>query len=200
MSQGPAIAVLVLLLAGCVAERRVDVQTRTGGAAVVIDAYEAYFSARHELVADDAGRMLRLAVAYADRGSSRHDPERARYYWRLLVDAFPDTAEARQARLLLDAVEARERVAGLEAELARRDRQLARVNAVLQSVAQAETQLRTEVQSKDEARADLEVRVTALTHQARALSEELADLQGELDALKRIDLEGVAQDAAEPPG
>jgi hypothetical protein len=190
--------VALLLLAGC-AGRRADLEYRAGGSGAAIDAYEEYLAERGELLPGDARRVLRLALAYADRGSPRHDLERAGHYWQLLVDVFPRTPEARQARLLIDAFAAQDRVAELEAELARRDQQLSRVNAVLQSVVRAETRLRTEVESKDEARADLEGRVAALTRQARRLSEELVDLQGELAALKRIDLEGVAEEATEPP-
>jgi hypothetical protein len=192
------IAPAAFVLAGC-AGRRADVRYGAGDPVTAIEAYEGYLAGRYDLAPGDARRLLRLGVAYADAAAPRYDAERALRCWRRLVDAFPGTPEARQASLLLDALETRLRVAELEAELARRDEQLARVHSVLDSVAQAETRLRGEVESKDEARADLESRVAALTRQARSLSDELEQLQGELDALKRIDLAGVAQDAADPP-
>jgi len=115
-----------------------------------------------------------------------------------LIASFPGSPRARQAEFLLEAAAAHRRATALERELARRDEQLARLRAVLESVAQAEQRLRAEVESKDEATLDLEGRVSALTGKARHLTDEIAALQAELDAIKRIDLE-TATRGADPP-
>lgn len=193
-----AVLLAVVLAAGC-AGRRADLHFTAGDYAAAIDAYEEYLVRRTELSDRDAPRIMHLAMAYAEPDSPRHDPAQAEHYLRLLVDLFPHTAQGREAGLMLKAAEAEEVAADLRRELARRDERLARLDAVLQSVAQAEDRLRSEAETQDEARADLERRVAALTRKARRLTAELAELETELSALKRIDMESVIHGTADPP-
>lgn len=197
MKRSAVILFAVLLVAGC-AVRRADRLFEAGDYEAAIDAYETLLVRRAELSADDAGTLMNLALAYSASEAPAHDSSRYEHYLRLLVDVFPRTSQAREAELLLAAVEARKRADSLSLELAARDEQLAHLRAVLQSVAQAETRLRDEVESKDEATADLEGRVARLTNRARSLTEEIAALQAELDAIKRIDLESATR-TSDPP-
>lgn len=187
----------MLCLTGC-ATQRADRLFAAGDYAAAIDAYENHLVRQAELSAADAPVLMNLALAHADPDAPTLDPARSQHYLRLLADLFPRTAEGRQAVLLLEAWAARQRAERLEAELARRNEQLASLRAVLTSVAQAETRLRGEVESKDETAADLTSRVERLTRTARSLTEEIAALQAELEAIKRIDLESATR-TADPP-
>jgi len=189
--------VLALVATGC-AVQRADRLFQAGDYAGAIDAYETMLVRRAELSTNDAGTLMNLALAYSESDSPSHDPVQSEKYLRILVDLFPRTAQALEAELLLEAIAARQRADKLSLELARRDEQLVHLRAVLQSVAQAETRLRDEVESKDEVAADLEGRVARLTRSARTLTEEIAALQAELEAIKRIDLESATR-TADPP-
>lgn len=193
-----AIALLAaLMMVGC-AVRRADRLFEAGDYTAAIDAYETMLVRRAELSADDAATLMNLALAYAESESPSYDRTRSEHYLRLLVDLFPRTPQAREADLLLEAVATGKQAELLRLELARRDEQLVHLRAVLQSVAQAENRLRDEVETKDEATADLEGRVARLTRRARALNDEIAALQTELDAIKRIDLESATR-TSDPP-
>jgi C4-dicarboxylate-specific signal transduction histidine kinase len=192
------LALTVVVASGCAA-RHGNLLFEAGDYPAAIDAYEEYLVRREELSAADAPMIMRLAEAYAEPESPRHDPARSEHYLRLLIDLFPRTAPAREARLMVRALETERLVIDLRLDLARRDEQLAQLNAVLQAVAQAENRLRTEVETQDEAQADLEGRVTALTRKARRLTTEIAELETELSALKRIDMESIIHGTLDPP-
>jgi chromosome segregation ATPase len=192
-----ALLLTALVLGGCAAQRA-DRLFAAGDYSAAIASYEALLAQRTELSARDGRRLMNLALAYSDPSSPSHDPARATEALDRLIASFPGSPRARQAELLLESAAARSRVLSLERELARRDEQLARLRAVLESVAQAEQRLRNEVESKDEAALDLAGRVSALTGKARRLTDEIAALQAELDAIKRIDLESATR-GADPP-
>jgi chromosome segregation ATPase len=187
----------LVLLAGCAAQRA-DRLFAVGDDAAAIAAYEALLARRAGLTRGDASRLLNLAVAYSRAESPSHDAERAAAVLDRLIVEFPQSVPARQAELMREALAARRQASDLEREVARRDEQLARLRAVLDSVAQAEQRLRSEVESKDEATLDLESKVNALTGKARRLTEEITALQDELEAIKRIDLESATR-GADPP-
>ncbi len=188
----------VVLAAGC-AVRRADLLLEAGDYAAAIDAYEETLARRGRLSADDVPMLMHLAVAYTEPDSARYDPARTEHYLRLLLDLFPRTEQAREAKLMLKAVQAERLAVELRRELTRRDEQLTSLNAVLQLVAQAENRLRTEVETKDEAQADLEGRVAVLLRKAQRLTAEITELETELSALKRIDLESVILGSVDPP-
>ncbi len=192
----PALMLLASTVLGC-APQQADRRFRAGDYAAAIELYEAYLVRRGELSADDAPRLLRLALAYGDAGSGRHDPSQAAHYLTMLVNLFPGSEQALTARRLLAAAATDAELRRLETELAERDRQLATLEAVLRSVAADGRRLRDEAEGEQEVRADLESRVQTLTREAQRLSDEIAALEGELEALKQIDLEAVG---ADPPG
>jgi hypothetical protein len=189
--------VATLLVAGC-AGRRADRLFVAGDYPAAITAYEAMFAGRAARSAGDARRLMNLALAYSDPQSPSYDAMRTAEVLNRLTASFPGSARAREAKFMLVAAAASRRATELEIELARRDEQLARLRAVLDSLAQAEQRLRVEAESKDEAALDLAGRVNALTGKARALTEEIAALKAELDAIKRIDLESATR-GADPP-
>ena len=195
-----ALVILIVTASGC-AVHRADQLFAAGDYEAAINAYESLLVRRAELSADDAQTLMNLALAYSEPDLPTYDAARSERYLRLLVELFPRTSEGREAGLLLEAVEARLEAERLSAELARRDEQLMHLRAVLESVAIAETRLRDEVESKDEATADLEGRVSTLTRKARTLTEEIAALQAELEAIKRIDLESATRtsETSDPP-
>lgn len=187
-----------LTLGGC-ALRRANLIFEEGDCAASINAYEDYLASRGEISAEDAPVLMKLAVTHADPKCHRQSTDRSAHYLRLLVDLFPRTTEASEARLMLTAVAAERTAEHLRHELEIKDAQLTSVNAVLRLIAETERSLRSEVENKDQARADLENRLAALTRQARLLNEQVASLQTELEALKQIDLESVEPEGSNPP-
>lgn len=190
-------SLLLLLALGC-AVQRADRLFEAGDYAAAINAYETVLVRRTELSSNDAATLMNLALAYAESDSPTHDSTRSEHYLRLLVDLLPRTPQAHEAGFLLEAIAARQRAESLRQDLARSDEQLVHLRTVLQSVAQAENRLRDEVESKDEAAANLEGRIARLTRSARTLTEEIAALQEELEAIKRIDLESATR-TSDPP-
>jgi hypothetical protein len=189
---------LACLAAAC-STQRAERLFLAGDFSAAIDAYEAYLERRAVWTPSDASILLRLALAYSESGSASHDPERSEHYLRLLIDRFPDSPQTSEAQWLLTAASAQRRVGELEHELTLRDERLARLNAVLQLLAEAENRLRSEVADEGEARADLEGRLETLSRRARSLADEVAALEAELDALKQIDMESFAPGEEGPP-
>jgi len=188
------LAVACLAVAGC-AGRRGDRHFAAGDYGAAIDAYESALGRRPATNRRDAAILLRLALAHAALADAEEDrPDlgvgRGDRHLRLLISRFPSSAEASAARRLLAAGEARRRAGRLAAELVVKNERLARLDAVLRLVAEAESRLRLEVENRDEARADLEGRLAALARRARDLAAEVAELESELAALKRIDTAG----------
>lgn len=192
------VALACLATAGCSAQRAERLFV-AGDFDAAIDAYEAYLERRSAWTRGGAPVLLHLALAYSECRAPSYDPERSEHYLHLLIDRYPASPEAAEAQWLLAAAAAGRRVGELERELTLRDERLARLNAVLQLLAEAENRLRSEIVDEGEARADLEGRLETLSRRARRLADEVADLEAELDALKRIDMESVTPTAEGPP-
>ncbi len=188
-------AALIVLATACV-PRHADRLFLAQDYPSAIAAYEAYLVRRGEFSADDAPILLRLALAYDRAEEPQRDLETSRYYLQLLSRQFPDTQEGIAAQMLLDGARARVEASRLAVQIRQRDERLAALQRVLDLVAEEKRELSDEVAGREREQQDLEGRVRELTRQARVLSSEIAELEGELEALKQIDLESVA---GEPP-
>ena len=199
MREGRRLLIMACLALAACSTQRADRLFVAGDFGAAIEAYESYLEGRTAWGPGDAPVLLRLALAYSKVGTPSRDPERSEHYLRLLVDHFPASPQASEAEWLLAAAAAQRRVGELERELSQRDERLARLNAVLRLLAEAEIRLRSEVADGGEARANLEGRLETLSRRARSLADEVEALENELAALKQIDMESVTPSAQDPP-
>lgn len=145
------------------------------------EAAAAYRQTLHDSgdAAEQAHALFRLGLSYALPQSSIRDWELAQQYLSEVVERFPASSEAGQARFIL-AFEGE--AAGLRAQVEEAQRLAAAKQAAL-------ARLRAELDAAGAAARQSDAQLQRLTADLQAVRERLARLSAELAALKKIDAE-----------
>ena len=176
VSRGPlrvvlcGVAALLTVLGGCAHTHIFDRYVQEG---LYEDALHTFESDSTLWVRPDA--VLVIGQIFADPSMPTYDPDRGRGTLQRLIDAFPQTPEAAQARTLLSLTAVLENV---QRELAARSAEIARLGA--QQTQQADTLAATQQAAALERE--------TLQRQIRRLEMELEEARRELERLKAIDL------------
>jgi two-component system sensor histidine kinase GlrK len=173
---GPLLVTLAAL--GCASTNRGDRLWELGEHRQALQAYQG--AARD--ADDEASLLLRQGLLRAVPGTDVHDAEEARRLLGSVVQRYPGSIWAHEARLVLAGLEAHERRRVLETEIAD-------LREELETLREQERQLRSALEIEGSISGGLVERLREVHRESGRLRAEVTRLRAEIEQLKAIDLD-----------
>jgi outer membrane protein assembly factor BamD (BamD/ComL family) len=154
-----------------------------------VRAYEQYIRSNPN-APDHDYVQFRLAVAYMVDGSGIQDVDRSMRILERVATDYPDSPWRAPAQSIL---KMRSRVEHLESQIAERDDRIKVIAAELETARARDTELHAQLehlqQSATLEKKDRDLRIRQLNTSLEEMKERIQVLTGELDALKKIDIQ-----------